>query len=70
MTGILLLGIAHGLSDAAAGFAVGVLLQMGSAEAGLQIFLYNGLAFGLQPIAGLVLDRLKQAQRGAASVSF
>jgi MFS transporter, FSR family, fosmidomycin resistance protein len=66
MTGILLLGIAHGLSDAAAGFAVGVLLQMGSAEGGLLIFIYNGLAFGLQPIAGLVLDRLKQAQGGAS----
>ena len=66
MTGILLLGIAHGFSDAAAGFAVGLLLQMSGAEGGLLIFLYNGLAFGLQPIAGLVLDRLRQAQKGAA----
>ena len=66
MTGILLLGMAHGFSDAAAGFAVGVLFQMSSPEGGLLIFLYNGLAFGLQPIAGLLLDRLKQAQRGAA----
>lgn len=66
MTGILLLGIAHGLSDAAAGFAVGALLQRGGSEGGLLIFLYNGLAFGLQPVAGLVLDRLKQARRGAA----
>jgi hypothetical protein len=30
MTGILLLGFSHGLSDAAAGFAVGVLLQRSS----------------------------------------
>ena len=30
MTGILLLGIAHGVSDAAAGFVVGVPLQMSS----------------------------------------
>ena len=30
MTGILLLGIAYGVSDAAAGFVVGVPLQMGS----------------------------------------
>ena len=66
MSSILLLGIAHGFSDAAAGFAVGVLFLMSSLEGGLLIFLYNGLAFGLQPIAGLLLDRLKQAQRGAA----
>ncbi len=66
MTGILLLGIAHGMSDAAAGFVVGVLLQMSSPEGGLLIFLYNGLAFGLQPIAGLLLDRLNQPSKGAA----
>jgi len=65
MTGILLLGIAHGVSDAAAGFVVGVLLQMSSPEGGLLIFLYNGLAFGLQPIAGLLLDRLNRPSRGA-----
>jgi FSR family fosmidomycin resistance protein-like MFS transporter len=39
---------------------------MSSPEGGLLIFLYNGLAFGLQPIAGLLLDRLKQAHMGAA----
>ena len=66
MTGILLLGIAHGLSDAAAGFAVGVLIQRSSADGGLLIFLYNGLAFGLQPVAGLLLDRLNQSHKGAA----
>lgn len=66
MTGILLLGLAHGVSDAAAGFVVGRLLQSGSVENGLLILLYNGLAFGLQPVAGLLLDRLNQSSKGAA----
>ncbi|MBM3125565.1 MAG: MFS transporter, partial [Chloroflexi bacterium] len=66
MMTILLLGIAHGLSDAAAGLAVGWLMQNGGADAGLLIFLYNGLAFGLQPVSGLLLDVWKKPRLGVA----
>jgi FSR family fosmidomycin resistance protein-like MFS transporter len=63
----LLLGLAHGLSDAAAGFLVGILFKLsGGANSGYLIFLYNGLAFGLQPIAGLVIDRSRQPKRFTA----
>jgi len=66
MMTVWLLGIAHGLSDAAAGLAVGWLMQNGSADAGLLIFLYNGLAFGLQPVSGLLLDVWKKHRMGIA----
>lgn len=63
----LLLGLAHGVSDAAAGFLAGMLFQLGSTtNDGILLFLYNGLAFGLQPIAGLVIDHLRQPKRFAA----
>jgi FSR family fosmidomycin resistance protein-like MFS transporter len=35
-------------------------------EGGDSILLYNGLAFGLQPLAGLTLDRINTPRRGAA----
>lgn len=63
----LLFGLAHGISDSAAGFLVGILLQMNVSPAGdYWIFLYNALAFGLQPVAGLVCDRWSQPKRFAA----
>jgi hypothetical protein len=55
----LLLGLAHGLSDAIAGALVmGALLSYPPAEAALLVLLYNGLAFGFQPVAGYLLDLL------------
>lgn len=61
-----LLGLAHGVSDAAAGFLIVQVLQLSVDNGVWLILLYNGLAFGLQPLAGLILDRLGQYQRGAA----
>ena len=61
----LLPGLGHGVSDAAAGFLVGTLLQTGGVDAGILIFIYNGLAFGLQPVAGLIIDRVTQPRRFA-----
>ena len=63
----LLLGLAHGVSDAAAGLLVMQVIMLDVAPQGaMLILLYNGLAFGLQPLAGLLLDWLKQPRRGAA----
>src|SRR3972149_4648827 len=62
----LLFGLAHGVSDASAGLLVGIAWQLNSPAGKYLILLYNGLAFGLQPIAGLLLDRLNQPRRGAA----
>src|SRR5512145_251866 len=62
----LLLGLAHGVSDASAGLLVGIAWQLSSPGGKYLILLYNGLASGLQPLAGLLLDRLNQPRRGAA----
>jgi FSR family fosmidomycin resistance protein-like MFS transporter len=63
----LLLGLAHGASDAAAGLLVTQVIMLNIApEGAMLILLYNGLAFGLQPLAGFLLDWLKQPRRGAA----
>jgi FSR family fosmidomycin resistance protein-like MFS transporter len=62
-----LLGIAHGVSDAAAGLLVMRVIMLNIApESAMLILLYNGLAFGLQPLAGLLLDWTNQPRRGAA----
>ena len=61
-----LLGIAHGASDAVAGFLVMQALMLNVEGGGLLILLYNGLAFGLQPVAGFALDRFNSPRRGAA----
>jgi len=61
-----ILGIAHGVSDAVAGFLVTQALMLNVEGGGLLILLYNGLAFGLQPLAGLALDRINSPRRGAA----
>jgi FSR family fosmidomycin resistance protein-like MFS transporter len=64
----LLLGLSHGISDAAAGLLVMQVLMLNIApEGAFLILLYNGLAFGLQPLAGLILDRLNQPRQGAAA---
>lgn len=63
----LLLGLAHGVSDAAAGLLVGLIIQQKLPGMNTQILFYNLLAFGLQPLAGLLLDRLRQPKPGAAA---
>ena len=62
-----LLGLAHGVSDAAAGLLVGVIIQHGTPDMNLQILEYNLLAFGLMPLAGLLFDRLKRPQQGVSA---
>jgi len=55
------LGLAHGSADAAAGFLLATLLQTLSLEqSSFLILLYNGLAFGYQPIIGMITDKLKR----------
>jgi MFS transporter, FSR family, fosmidomycin resistance protein len=57
---IALLGLAHGLSDCAAGFMIGSLPQGadGLLDTGALVLLYNVLAFGGQVPAGMLVDRL------------
>lgn len=62
----LFLGLAHGVADAAAGYLVTQVLLGSVSNAGLLVLLYNGLAFGCQPLAGFALDRLNQPRNGAA----
>lgn len=67
----LLLGLAHGASDAAAGLLVGLIIQQRSANMNTQILLYNLLAFGLQPLAGMRFDRAQSfSPRQGAVVSL
>lgn len=62
----LLLGFAHGVSDAGAALLVAQTIVSASPDAGLRILLYNGLAFGFQPVMGLLIDRLERPKAGAA----
>jgi len=56
----LILGIAHGLADAAAGFLLGSLPRTMSLEqASWLIILYNILGFGYQPLAGMLTDKFQ-----------
>lgn len=61
-----LTGLAHGVSDAVAGFLVVQVLMLNSLPTVDYILLYNALAFGLQPLAGLVLDTYNIPRRAAA----
>lgn len=64
------LGLAHGLSDAAAGWLLAACGGAGDAgSTALLLLLYNGLAFGGQPVAGLAVDGLR-AWRPAAALSL
>jgi len=63
----LILGLAHGVSDASAGLLVGWIIQQQSPGMNSLILLYNLLAFGLQLVAGLLFDRLHQPKLGACS---
>jgi FSR family fosmidomycin resistance protein-like MFS transporter len=56
----LILGLSHGVADAAAGFLLGSLAYTVSLEqASWLIILYNILGFGYQPVAGMLTDRFK-----------
>jgi MFS transporter, FSR family, fosmidomycin resistance protein len=60
---IALLGLAHGLADAAAGLLV-VRLATLPINAGLTILIYQVLAFAIQPIVGSIVDRYRIARSG------
>jgi FSR family fosmidomycin resistance protein-like MFS transporter len=62
------LGLAHGFNDFAAGFLLGSLSkQLPLAEAGILILVYNLVAFGGQPLAGLIIDRIGRPRFGVLS---
>jgi MFS transporter, FSR family, fosmidomycin resistance protein len=61
---IVLLSLAHGIADAAAGLLIIRLAMSPSITAGLTIFTYQLLAFGTQPIVGLIIDRHHRARSG------
>ncbi|MCC6866641.1 MAG: MFS transporter [Ignavibacteria bacterium] len=55
-----ILGISHGISDCSAGLLLGSLSRDTSIfSIGALVLLYNILAFGAQPLAGLLIDKLK-----------
>jgi MFS transporter, FSR family, fosmidomycin resistance protein len=58
------LGLAHGIADAAAGLLIIRLAMSPSVGAGLAIFIYQLVAFGTQPIVGLMIDRHRSARMG------
>jgi FSR family fosmidomycin resistance protein-like MFS transporter len=60
---LLLLAVAHGIADGAAGWRLGqTLLHQPAATVALGVLLYNGVAFGGQPLVGLWIDRHQQPQ--------
>lgn len=61
-----LTGVAHGVSDAVAGFLVMQVLMLSSLPAIDYILFYNALAFGLQPVVGLILDIYNVPRHAAA----
>ena len=61
-----LTGLAHGASDAVAGFLVVQVLMLSSLPAFDYILFYNMLAFGLQPVVGLILDAYNVPHRAAS----
>lgn len=62
----LVLGLAHGVADGAAGLLLGGLAHTRPlTEVGLLLLLYNLLAFGGQPVAGLLVDRVGRPRAAA-----
>lgn len=61
-----LTGLAHGASDAVAGFLVVQVLMLSSHPVVDYILFYNMLAFGLQPVVGLILDTYNVPRRAAS----
>lgn len=63
----LILGLAHGLGDGAAGYLLGGLpRQMALEQVALLVLVYNVLAFGGQPLAGMLADWLGRPRAIAA----
>jgi len=61
-----MLGLAHAASDGSAGLLIGSLTNLVPADQVLQlVVLYNVIAFGGQPLAGAIADRIRNP-RGAA----
>ncbi|MFL5803996.1 MAG: MFS transporter [Roseiflexaceae bacterium] len=62
----LILGLAHGIADGAAGLLLGGLPRaMPLERVALLVLLYNALAFGGQPLLGLLADRLGRPRAAA-----
>jgi FSR family fosmidomycin resistance protein-like MFS transporter len=62
----LVLGLAHGAADGVAGLLLGGLPRALAVEqVALLVLLYNALAFGGQPIVGLLADRLARPRAAA-----
>jgi FSR family fosmidomycin resistance protein-like MFS transporter len=62
-----LLGLAHGVSDGAAGLLLGSLTaRLPLPQVGALVMLYNVLAFACQPLFGFVADKLGQSRLFAA----
>jgi len=62
----LILGLAHGVADGAAGLLLGGLPHTMTLErVALLVLLYNALAFGGQPLLGLIADRMGQPRTAA-----
>jgi FSR family fosmidomycin resistance protein-like MFS transporter len=60
------LGLAHGISDCSAGLILGSLTAtMTIYGVGSMVLLYNILAFGAQPLAGLLTDKLQSPKMAA-----
>lgn len=55
-----LLGLAHGLMDAATGFAVATVAGADALFVGVAVIGYNLAAFGLQPLFGMAADRARR----------
>lgn len=64
---LLLLGLAHGVSDASAGWLLGHAALGDPAGVLWLALLYNLIAFGLQPLAGLLADQLRRPRLVAAT---
>jgi FSR family fosmidomycin resistance protein-like MFS transporter len=65
------LGAAHGVSDCSAGLILGSLTNSISIYGvGSMVLLYNVLAFGAQPLAGLLTDKLKNPKLAVLSGLF
>jgi FSR family fosmidomycin resistance protein-like MFS transporter len=62
----LILGLAHGAADGAAGMLLGSLPHsMALGQVALLVLLYNALAFGGQPLVGLAADRVGRPRAAA-----
>jgi FSR family fosmidomycin resistance protein-like MFS transporter len=61
-----MLGLAHGVSDGSAGMLLGNIGSTASVyTTGSYVMVYNLLAFGMQPLAGILADKLKAPKLAA-----